>query len=73
MLTDEEHAEFSELNQSYTKKFGFPFVVAVKGLNKEQILTSFKKRLKNDQNAEVLTACREVMRIAEFRLKNLLP
>ncbi len=72
MLTDEEHAEFSELNQTYTKKFGFPFIIAVKGLNKEQILTSFKKRLKNDQNAEVLTACQEVMRIAELRLKDLL-
>src|ERR1700759_1267634 len=37
-LSAEEHARFSELNKAYVSKFGFPFIIAVKGLNKDDIL-----------------------------------
>ena len=41
-LTDKERKTFTELNEAYTTKFGFPFIIAVKGLNKEQILAGIQ-------------------------------
>ncbi len=73
MLTDIERETFTELNSSYTDKFGFPFIIAVKGLNKADILTAFKTRIENDRDAEFETACRQVEKIALLRLKDLLP
>lgn len=71
-LTEAEHDAFSKLNRDYTEKFGFPFIIAVKGLDKEQILESFKKRVHNDREREFETACRQVERIARLRLEELL-
>lgn len=72
-LTDKERNSFLELNAQYTKKFGFPFIIAVKGLNKMQILNAFESRLKNSREDEFLTACTQVEKIALLRLKELLP
>ena len=53
--------------------FGFPFIIAVKGLNKAQILDAFERRIQNDRDTEFQTACRQVERIALLRLQDMLP
>ncbi len=72
-LTDEERAAFSDLNGRYVKKFGFPFIIAVKGLTKDAILDAFRTRIDNDRPTEFETACRQVERIALLRLRDMLP
>jgi urate oxidase len=72
-LTDKERAQFIALNDSYQRKFGFPFIIAVRDNTKAQILKAFEHRLGNDRDTEFATACRQVERIAELRLKALLP
>lgn len=72
-LTDVERAEFTALNERYTDKFGFPFIIAVKGLDKAKILAAFKRRVENDRDTEFAAACRQVERIALLRLKEILP
>ena len=66
--TDEEFVEFKKLNEEYKKKFGFPFIVAVKGKNKEEILNSFRQRITNNINLEFEEAKKQVKKIASFRL-----
>ena len=70
-LTDKERTLFVELNESYTKKFGFPFILAVKQLQKKQILETFKERINNDEETEFLQACQQVERISLLRLIDL--
>ena len=72
-LTDQEREQFSQLNSEYTSKFGFPFIIAVKGLTKDQILEAFQQRINNDRRREFETACKQVERIARLRLNDLLP
>ncbi|MCA0906865.1 allantoinase PuuE [Ruegeria marisrubri] len=68
MLTDEERATFTALNEAYTTKFGFPFIIAVKDNTKASILEAFRRRIDNDRDSEFAEACRQVERIAELRL-----
>ncbi len=68
-LTDEERATFTELNDTYTAKFGFPFIIAVRDNTKASIMDAFKRRIENDRDAEFSEACRQVERIAELRLQ----
>jgi OHCU decarboxylase len=72
-LSGEEHARFTELNTAYVKKFGFPFIIAVKGLNKDDILAAFEQRIANSRDAEFATATAQVERIALLRLTAMLP
>ena len=65
---DEEFVEFKKLNEEYKKKFGFPFIIAVKGKNKEEILNSFRQRITNNINLEFEEAKKQVKKIASFRL-----
>ena len=67
----EEFAEFSKLNLEYTKKFGHPFIIAVRGLKRSEILTSFNDRVNNDSEKEFSTAMEEVHKIARLRLEQL--
>ena len=69
---NEEFSEFKNLNYDYKKKFGFPFIIAVKGKNKNEILTSFRKRVKNEINLEFEEAKNQVKRIATFRLNEVI-
>ena len=66
--TDKEFVEFKKLNEEYKKKFGFPFIIAVKGKNKEEILNSFRQRITNNINLEFEEAKKQVKKIASFRL-----
>ncbi|WDZ75626.1 2-oxo-4-hydroxy-4-carboxy-5-ureidoimidazoline decarboxylase [Ensifer adhaerens] len=72
-LTSEEHQRFTALNDAYTKKFGFPFIIAVKGLTKGQILAAFESRIDNSPEEEFETACAQVEKIARLRLQSMLP
>ena len=69
-LTDAERAEFTALNTAYVEKFGFPFIIAVRDHDKAGILSAFKTRLGNDRATEFATACRQVERIAELRIRH---
>ena len=66
--TPEEYARFQALNTAYRRKFGFPFVMAVRNCTREQILAAFESRLENDYDAEFENALIEIHRIARMRL-----
>ncbi|MBN8533391.1 MAG: allantoinase PuuE [Rhizobiales bacterium] len=72
-LTSAELAEFTALNDAYKAKFGFPFILAVKGRSKADIIRSFTSRLSNNTTDEFTTALAEIERIALLRLKDILP
>ncbi|MBX3582004.1 MAG: allantoinase PuuE [Rhizobiaceae bacterium] len=72
-LTDGERELFSRLNAAYVSTFGFPFIIAVKGKSKDEILSAFETRIGNDRTTEFETACRQVERIALLRLREILP
>ncbi len=71
-LTDAERIEFTELNNAYTARHGFPFIIAVRDNTKATILDAFRRRLEQDNEVEFTEACRQVERIAELRLKDML-
>ena len=68
----EELEEFNQLNFDYEKKFQFPFIIAVKGKNKNEILENFRSRINNDYEKEFQEAKRQVIKIALFRLNEIL-
>ena len=68
--TEEEFNEFKKLNDNY-KKFGFPFILAVKGKTKIKILNNFRKRVSSDPEIEFAEAVKQVKQIANMRLKEL--
>ena len=70
--TPEEFDEFKRLNIEYKKKFSFPFIIAVKGKNKNQILDYFRERINNSPNEEFLEAKKQVKKIASFRLEEII-
>ncbi len=69
--TVEEYDEFKKLNDEYEKKFGFPFILAVKGKDKIGILNNFRQRINNDVELEFKEAKTQVRKIALFRLNEL--
>jgi 2-oxo-4-hydroxy-4-carboxy-5-ureidoimidazoline decarboxylase len=68
----EEFEAFQRLNAAYNARFGFPFIVAVKGLTRADILAAFEARLANDPETEFATAIAQIHRIAGFRLADLM-
>ena len=71
VLTTDERKTFTNLNDRYREKFGFPFIIAVKGLKKSDIIAAFKTRLDHDRDSEFATACHQVEKIALLRLQNM--
>ena len=69
--TPEEFDEFKKLNIEYKKKFNFPFIIAVKGKNKNEILNNFRQRIQSDVESEFLEAKKQVKKIATFRLNEI--
>lgn len=67
-LTEAEFARFTDLNTRYHARFGFPFIIAVKGLTKQEILHAFENRIHHMKAEEFATACHEVEKIAGLRL-----
>ncbi len=72
-LTSAEKAMFTELNDAYVAKFSFPFIIAVKGRSKAEIVDAFKTRIANTRDDEFAAACTQVERIALLRLRDMLP
>ena len=68
--TKKEFNEFKKLNETY-KKFGFPFILAIKEKTKIEILDNFRKRISSDPKMEFKEAVKQVKQIASFRLKEL--
>ena len=68
-----ERSRFTELNTTYVEKFGFPFIIAVRDNDKASILKAFETRIANSRDQEFATACKQVERIAWYRLNDLLP
>jgi N-carbamoyl-L-amino-acid hydrolase len=71
--TPDELAKIQQLNATYSTRFGFPFVLAVRGprgtgLNKRDILKTFERRLENHPDFELAECLRNIHRIAEIRL-----
>lgn len=67
--TKVEYEKFQALNEAYKAKFGFPFVMAVRGSNCKEILQAFSARLQNDDDEEFETALAEIHKIARLRLE----
>ncbi|WP_426344415.1 allantoate amidohydrolase [Pseudoduganella sp. R-32] len=77
LCSAEEFATLHKLNADYNAKFGFPFILAVKGptgqgLTREAVIAAFARRLKNQKADEMAECLRQIHRIAEIRLNDLL-
>jgi 2-oxo-4-hydroxy-4-carboxy-5-ureidoimidazoline decarboxylase len=68
-LTASELARFEALNEGYRSRFGFPFILAVKGADKHRILDAFEQRAGGAREEEFWTALAQVMRIMRFRIE----
>ena len=68
----EEFAEFQKLNKAYKDKFGFPFILAIKGFQRQKILEIFRTRLQHSQEEEFQAALAQVMKIGLFRLQDIM-
>ena len=67
----DEFRRFTEMNNGYRRKFPFPFIMAVKGKSRAEILEAFERRIHHDEAIEVQTALSEVHKIALLRLRDL--
>jgi N-carbamoyl-L-amino-acid hydrolase len=77
LCSAEEYATLHKLNADYNAKFGFPFILAVKGptgegLSRETVIATFTRRLKNQRGDEMAECLRQIHRIAEIRINDLL-
>lgn len=72
-LSEEERQRFRRLNAAYKERFGFPYVLAVKGRDKTEILDNLEARIGNTPEAEFDEALAQIETIALLRLKDLLP
>jgi 2-oxo-4-hydroxy-4-carboxy-5-ureidoimidazoline decarboxylase len=68
-LTPDEHARLQRMNTAYRERFGFPFLFAVKGSTKHDILEALERRLEAAPEDEFRMALEQVYRIAGFRLE----
>jgi len=71
-LTQAEFERLRALNGAYRDKFGFPFLFAVKGSTKHDILDALERRAQSSREEEYLVALDQVYRIARFRLEDTL-
>ncbi|MGE0237585.1 MAG: 2-oxo-4-hydroxy-4-carboxy-5-ureidoimidazoline decarboxylase [Parvibaculaceae bacterium] len=69
-LSAQEFARFTALNGAYKARFGFPFIFAVRGATKNQILAAFEERVGNSPEVEFETALAQITRIFRFRLED---
>ena len=68
----EEYRRLHELNAAYQARFGFPFILAVRGHTRASILDAMAQRLDNGREAEIDEALRQIERIAQFRLADMI-
>ena len=70
--TQEEFDPLLQLNAAYRKKFGFPFILAVRGYDRHGIIANFEKRVNHDRAQEMRESLDQIYRIARFRLDDLI-
>ena len=70
-LSADDFDRFDRLNAAYREKFGFPFIIAVRGRGKQEIVTAFERRLANDPTAEMAAALDEIAAITRMRMEKL--
>ncbi|MBC3862468.1 2-oxo-4-hydroxy-4-carboxy-5-ureidoimidazoline decarboxylase [Undibacterium jejuense] len=68
----DEFAELQRLNAEYNKKFGFPFIIAVRGHDRQSIIRHFTQRLNSDRVTEMQECIEQIVRIGGFRLADLI-
>ncbi len=71
-LSREDYARFNALNTAYDLKFGFPFIICVRSVDKDRILAAMAQRLENTREAEFAAAVTEIGKIVELRLADTL-
>ncbi len=64
--------DLADLNKRYREKFGFPFIIAVKDLSPDTIITHMLRRLSNEQEVEFRECLQQVFNIVRFRLDDIL-
>ncbi|MFP3887128.1 2-oxo-4-hydroxy-4-carboxy-5-ureidoimidazoline decarboxylase [Priestia filamentosa] len=69
-LSEAEYKFLLEMNQEYVHQFSFPFILAVRGKNKDEILQAMKSRLKNSKEQEFNQALTEIYQIVQFRIED---
>ena len=69
--TAEEFQRLQDLNAAYNRKFGFPFILAVRGYDRHGIIDAFAMRIENEPAVELQTCINQIHRIAQFRLNDL--
>lgn len=69
-LSEAEYKFLLEMNQEYVHRFSFPFILAVRGKNKDEILQAMKNRLENSQEQEFNQALTEIYQIVQFRIED---
>lgn len=69
--TPEEFQRLQNLNAAYNRKFGFPFILAVRGYDRHGIIDAFARRVENEPAVELQTCINQIHRIAQFRLNDL--
>lgn len=68
----DEYAELTRLNDTYHEKFGFPFILAVRGHTRASIIANMAERVGNNRESEIATCLTQIARIARFRLGDLI-
>jgi 2-oxo-4-hydroxy-4-carboxy-5-ureidoimidazoline decarboxylase len=68
----QEFIELQSLNLEYKAQFGFPFIIAVKGMHRREILERFRNRVERSQEEELMTAIENVIRIVGYRIQDVL-
>ncbi|MDQ0859940.1 2-oxo-4-hydroxy-4-carboxy-5-ureidoimidazoline decarboxylase [Bacillus sp. V2I10] len=69
-LSEAEYELLLDMNKEYVHRFGFPFILAVRGINKEKILQAMEDRLKNSKEQEFNQALSEIYQIVRFRIED---
>lgn len=70
--TQEEFDRLQALNRAYREKFGFPFILAVRGYDRHGIIANFEARVNNSRADEMRASLDQIYRIARFRLDELI-
>lgn len=70
--TQQEFDTLQRLNRAYRERFGFPFVLAVRGYDRHGIIANFEARVNNSRDEELRASAAQIYRIARFRLDELI-
>ncbi|WP_082728023.1 2-oxo-4-hydroxy-4-carboxy-5-ureidoimidazoline decarboxylase [Burkholderia mayonis] len=70
--TQDEFDKLQRLNRAYREKFGFPFILAVRGYDRHGIIANFEARIDHSRDEELRASLEQIYRIARFRLDDLI-